>query len=80
LIVFCTLQIFIRKLSHGMKEENLTYGGSFSQWMYLIPLGLIVMNAMTQAMNLPEEQATGQPGAQPAAAIQRGPNPAVRRR
>ncbi|PNS90667.1 hypothetical protein POPTR_019G055100v4 [Populus trichocarpa] len=49
-------------------------------WMYLIPLGLIVMNAMTQAMNLPEEQATGQSGAQPAAAIQRGPNPAVRRR
>jgi hypothetical protein len=48
--------------------------------MYLIPLGLIVMNAMTQAMNLPEEQATGQSGAQPAAAIQRGPNPAVRRR
>ncbi|KAJ6297058.1 hypothetical protein OIU78_022729 [Salix suchowensis] len=30
--------------------------------MYLIPLGLIVMNAMTQAMNLPEEQATGQSG------------------
>ncbi|KAB5512368.1 hypothetical protein DKX38_029396 [Salix brachista] len=49
-------------------------------WMYLIPLGLIVMNAMTQAMNLPEEQATGQSGAQPAAAIQRGPSPAVRRR
>ncbi|KAJ6855153.1 hypothetical protein NC651_039969 [Populus alba x Populus x berolinensis] len=49
-------------------------------WMYLIPLGLIVMNAMTQAMNMPEEQATGQSGAQPAAAIQRGPSPAVRRR
>ncbi|GFZ11333.1 hypothetical protein Acr_22g0007310 [Actinidia rufa] len=33
-------------------------------WMYLIPLGLIVMNAMTQAMNIPEEQASGQPGSQ----------------
>lgn len=31
-------------------------------WMYLIPLGLIVMNAITQAMNMPEEQAAGQPG------------------
>ncbi|KAF5204945.1 Er membrane protein complex subunit-like protein [Thalictrum thalictroides] len=33
-------------------------------WMYLIPLGLIVMNAITQAMNLPEEQAAGQPASQ----------------
>ncbi|XP_057471082.1 uncharacterized protein LOC130759885, partial [Actinidia eriantha] len=33
-------------------------------WMYLIPLGLIVMNAMTQAKNIPEEQASGQPGSQ----------------
>ncbi|CAK7340169.1 unnamed protein product [Dovyalis caffra] len=49
-------------------------------WMYLIPLGLIVVNAITQAMNIPEEQATGQSGAQPAGAIQRGPSPAVRRR
>ncbi|KAJ4838966.1 hypothetical protein Tsubulata_017368 [Turnera subulata] len=49
-------------------------------WMYLIPLGLIMMNAVTQAMNMPEEQATGQPGGQPAAAVQRGPAPAVRRR
>ncbi|OAY32255.1 ER membrane protein complex subunit 10 [Manihot esculenta] len=48
-------------------------------WMYLIPLGLIVMNAITQAMNLPEEQAAGQAGAQPGA-VQRGPSPAVRRR
>lgn len=47
--------------------------------MYLIPLGLIVMNAITQAMNLPEEQAAGQAGAQPGA-VQRGPSPAVRRR
>ncbi|XP_065874966.1 uncharacterized protein [Euphorbia lathyris] len=44
-------------------------------WMYLIPLGLIVMNAITQAMNMPEEQATGQP-----AAVQRAPSSAVRRR
>ncbi|RDX75584.1 ER membrane protein complex subunit 10 [Mucuna pruriens] len=45
-------------------------------WMYMIPLGLIVMNAVTQAMNMPEEQAGGQGGAQaqqqPGAAVQRG--------
>jgi len=50
--------------------------------MYLIPLGLIIMNAVTQAMNMPEEQvaaqaATGQPQQ---AAVQRAPNAAVRRR
>ncbi|KAK5842806.1 uncharacterized protein LOC108476118 isoform X1 [Gossypium arboreum] len=52
-------------------------------WMYLIPLGLIVMNAVTQAMNMPEEQATGQVPAQgqpSAGAVQRGPSSAVRRR
>lgn len=53
-------------------------------WMYLIPLGLIVMNAVTQAMNMAEEQGGGQPGSQgqqPAAAIQRGSaTSAVRRR
>ncbi|KAH9301283.1 hypothetical protein KI387_012866, partial [Taxus chinensis] len=32
-------------------------------WMYLVPLGLIVMNAVTQAMNMPEEQAAGQASA-----------------
>ncbi|KAJ7978282.1 ER membrane protein complex subunit 10-like [Quillaja saponaria] len=52
-------------------------------WMYLIPLGLIVMNALTQAMNMPEEQATGQLGGQtqqlPGSAL-RGPSSAVRRR
>jgi len=53
--------------------------------MYLIPLGLIVMNAVTQAMNMPEEQPGGQPGApaqqQPGSAVQRGPSSgAVRRR
>ncbi|XP_050207135.1 uncharacterized protein LOC126656583 [Mercurialis annua] len=49
-------------------------------WMYMIPLGLIVMNAVTQAMNLPEEQAAGQAGAPPAGAVQRAPSSAVRRR
>jgi hypothetical protein len=50
--------------------------------MYVIPLGLIVMNAVTQAMNMPEEQAGGQAGApqQPGTAVQRGANPGVRRR
>jgi hypothetical protein len=51
--------------------------------MYVIPLGLIVMNAVTQAMNMPEEQAGGgQAGApqQPGTAVQRGTNPGVRRR
>lgn len=45
-------------------------------WMYMIPLGLIVMNAVTAAANMPEEQAggQGQPGAQ------RAPNAAPRRR
>lgn len=53
-------------------------------WMYLIPLGIIVMNAITQAMNMPpEEQAGGQSASQTqpqAAAVQRGPSSAVRRR
>lgn len=50
--------------------------------MYLIPLGLIVMNAITQAANMPEEQAGGQAGAppQPGTAVQRGTNSGVRRR
>ncbi|PHU17834.1 hypothetical protein BC332_13529 [Capsicum chinense] len=38
-------------------------------WMYLIPLGLIVMNAMTQAMNMAEEQTSGQAGVQGQQAI-----------
>lgn len=42
-------------------------------WMYLVPLGLIVMNAVTQAMNMPEEQAAGQ-------APQRISNSGARRR
>ncbi|XP_027353560.1 ER membrane protein complex subunit 10 [Abrus precatorius] len=49
-------------------------------WMYLIPLGLIVMNAVTQAMNMPEEQAGGQAQQQPGSAVQRGTSSGVRRR
>ncbi|VVA13136.1 Hypothetical predicted protein [Prunus dulcis] len=51
-------------------------------WMYLIPLGLIVMNAITQAMNMAEEPGAGQPAgqAQQPAAVQRGSSSAVRRR
>lgn len=53
----------------------------YLQWMYLIPIGLILMNAMTQAMNMPEEQATGQPGPTGQQAISgRGSATAVRRR
>ncbi|XP_073020006.1 uncharacterized protein [Primulina eburnea] len=48
-------------------------------WIYLIPLGLVAMNAMTQAMNMPEEQANGQPASQQAIAG-RGQAAAVRRR
>lgn len=52
------------------------------QWMYLIPLGLIVLNAITQAMNLPEEQQpAGQPASQPQQPIaQRASSSAARRR
>lgn len=54
------------------------------QWMYLLPIGLIVMNAITQAMNLPEEQqAGGQTGAQvqqTVSGVPRGQGAAVRRR
>ncbi|KAK1441573.1 hypothetical protein QVD17_07575 [Tagetes erecta] len=52
-------------------------------WMYLVPLGLIVMNAVTQGMNMPEEQAGGQAGAQTqqaVGAVPRGQGAAVRRR
>lgn len=42
--------------------------------MYLIPLGLIVMNAVTQASNMAEEQPAGSQGQAPAA-IQRGSAP-----
>lgn len=50
-------------------------------WMYMIPLGLIIMNAVTQAMNAPEEQPAGQSATQaPQPIAQRGPSSAARRR
>ncbi|KAJ0644693.1 putative ER membrane protein complex subunit 10 [Helianthus annuus] len=51
-------------------------------WMYLVPLGLIVMNAVTQGLNMPEEQASGQTGQtqQAVGAAPRGQGAAVRRR
>ncbi|XP_073032788.1 uncharacterized protein [Primulina eburnea] len=65
----------------GQGEEMKPPERSFwaKYWMYLIPLGLIAMNAMTQAMNMPEEQANGQPASQQAIAG-RGQAAAVRRR
>ncbi|KAA0038205.1 ER membrane protein complex subunit 10 [Cucumis melo var. makuwa] len=68
----------------GVKPPEKSFWAKY--WMYLIPLGLIVMNAITQAMNMAEEQVSGQAAgqAQPqqsAAAVQRGPgSSAVRRR
>lgn len=52
---------------------------SVYQWMYLIPVGMIVLNAITQAMNMAEEPAGGQPQ-QSGAAVQRGTTAPVRRR
>ncbi|KAK1431455.1 hypothetical protein QVD17_07914 [Tagetes erecta] len=49
-------------------------------WMYLVPLGLIVMNAVTQGLNMPEEQAGAQSGGQTQQAVPRGQGAAVRRR
>ncbi|WOL00903.1 hypothetical protein Cni_G09616 [Canna indica] len=48
-------------------------------WMYLIPLVFIVLNAVTQAMNMPEEQAAGQ-SAQGQQVAQRAPSANARRR
>lgn len=51
--------------------------------MYLVPLGLIVMNAVTQGLNMPEEQAGAQSGGQTqqvVGAVPRGQGAAVRRR
>ncbi|KAJ0976350.1 hypothetical protein J5N97_018315 [Dioscorea zingiberensis] len=63
----------------GVKPPEKSFWAKY--WMYLIPLGLIVMNAVTQATNMPEEQAGGQSGTQaPQAVAQRGPTAAVRRR
>ncbi|KAJ6838287.1 ER membrane protein complex subunit 10 [Iris pallida] len=61
----------------GVKPPERSFWAKY--WMYLIPLGLIVMNAVTQAMNLPEEPAAG--GQTQQAVAQRAPpNAAVRRR
>ncbi|XP_024970234.1 ER membrane protein complex subunit 10 [Cynara cardunculus var. scolymus] len=65
----------------GVKPLERSFWAKY--WMYLIPLGLIVMNAVTQAMNMPEEQASGAAGAQPQQAVAAGPrgqSAAVRRR
>ncbi|KAL6658682.1 hypothetical protein ACP70R_004268 [Stipagrostis hirtigluma subsp. patula] len=51
-------------LGEVMKPPEKSFWAKY--WMYIIPLGLIVMNAVTAAANIPEEQAAGQgqPGAQ----------------
>ncbi|XP_019194370.1 PREDICTED: ER membrane protein complex subunit 10 [Ipomoea nil] len=49
-------------------------------WMYLLPLGLIVMNAVTQAMNMAEEQTNGGQPQQQAGGAPRGQSTVVRRR
>ncbi|KAJ4968500.1 hypothetical protein NE237_015201 [Protea cynaroides] len=62
----------------GIKPPEKSFWAKY--WMYLIPLGLIVMNAITQAMSLPEEPAGGQASSQTQTAQQRAPSSAVRRR
>jgi len=42
--------------------------GFVMQWMYIIPFGLILVNAITSIANMPEEPAGGQ-GAAPAGAV-----------
>ncbi|CAO2141480.1 unnamed protein product [Urochloa humidicola] len=61
-------------LGEVMKPPEKSFWAKY--WMYIIPLGLIVMNAVTAAANIPEEQAAGQ--GQPRA--QRAPAAAARRR
>ncbi|XP_068661834.1 uncharacterized protein [Aristolochia californica] len=60
----------------GVKPLERSFWSKY--WMYMIPLGLIVMNAFTQAMN--NEEPAGQQGSQQQQAVARPPNPAVRRR
>lgn len=65
----------------GVKPlEERTFWAKY--WMYLIPLVLVVMNAVTQAMNMPEEQAGGggAPTQQAVGGVPRGQSAAVRRR
>lgn len=47
------------------------------QWMYLVPLGFIVMNAMTQAMNMPEEQQVAGQSTSQGQVAQRAPTTAT---
>lgn len=65
-------------LGEVMKPPEKSFWAKY--WMYIIPLGLIVMNAVTAAANIPEEGAgQGQPASQRAQpAPQRAP--AARRR
>ncbi|EES08397.1 hypothetical protein BDA96_05G110100 [Sorghum bicolor] len=58
-------------LGEVMKPPEKSFWAKY--WMYIIPLGLIVMNAVTAAANIPEEAAgQGQPGAQRAPAAAAG--------
>ncbi|KAL2941441.1 ER membrane protein complex subunit 10 [Bienertia sinuspersici] len=61
--------------AEAMKQPEKSFWAKY--WMYLIPLGLMVMNGMTQALTMPEEQAAGQAGGQQPA---RAPAVAARRR
>ncbi|KAG6516472.1 hypothetical protein ZIOFF_026937 [Zingiber officinale] len=59
-------------VGEGVKPPEKTFWAKY--WMYLVPLVFIVLNAMTQAMNMPpEEGAAGQ-------AAQLAPSANVRRR
>ncbi|CAL9156193.1 uncharacterized protein LOC135587809 [Musa acuminata AAA Group] len=60
-------------LGEGVKPPEKSFWAKY--WMYLIPLVFIVLNAMTQAMNMPEEQTAGQ-----STQAQRAPSTTVRRR
>ncbi|KAK9735826.1 hypothetical protein RND81_04G231000 [Saponaria officinalis] len=59
----------------GMPQPEKSFWAKY--WMYLIPLGLIVMNAMTQAMNMPPEEQGAAPSgtAQQPARVAAGPPP-----
>ncbi|KVI08471.1 hypothetical protein Ccrd_013157 [Cynara cardunculus var. scolymus] len=56
-----------------MFSEDIGSGemGEDEGWMYFIPLVIIVVNAFTQAMNMPEEQASAQTQQPVGAAMQR---------
>ncbi|KAL3833885.1 hypothetical protein ACJIZ3_008621 [Penstemon smallii] len=71
----------VGELGEGEEEKPLERSFWAKYWMYLIPLGFILMNAMTQAMNMADEPGTGQPGSQTQQAVAgRGQPTAVRRR